>query len=92
MIETNYEWWPLQEAAKHFKYTHLESLRNRLRVLRQLGKVVDLGTPPAEYKVGVGNTSGKVVLYWPNPNTALLRSDAPTTLLNGRRGKRSIIR
>ena len=81
------EWWPLDVAAEKFGY-HPESLRRRLRQLRQLGSVVDLGRPPDSYKVSQRASEGKIILQWPNPDTALLRSDAPPELLNPRRGKR----
>ena len=90
MLDETYKWLPLGEAAKHFGYSHPDSLRNRLRELRKRGKVIDLGTPPIEYKVGKGGIKDKIVLYWANPNTALLRSDAPTELLIPKRGKRSL--
>jgi len=90
VVEELYRWLPLVEAAKHFGYRHPGSLRNRLRVLRKLGFVVDIGSPPPQYKVGDINVEDKVVLYWPNAKTALLRSDAPPTLLNPKTGKRSV--
>ena len=89
MIDKTFNWLPLAEAAKLLGYGHPDSLRNRLRELRRRGKVLDLGTPPPEYKVGENASSGKVVLYWPNHNTALLRSDAPRELLIPKRGKRA---
>jgi hypothetical protein len=83
------EWLPFDIAAKRFGYQHKESLRNRLRQLRAQGFVVDTGRPPADYVPGDSTTEGKVVLLWPNPKVALIRSDAPATLLNPKRGKRA---
>ncbi len=88
MIADAYQWLPLNEAAKHFGYSHPDSFRNRIRELRKRGKVFDLGTPPLEYRAGKGEAKDQIVLYWPNPATALIRSDAPRQLLVPRRGKR----
>ena len=89
MVDETDKWLPLDQAAGRLGYTHPESLRRRLRVLRMRGKVIDLGKPPQEYKVGKGETKDKIVLYWANANTALLRSDPPAGLLIPRRGKRA---
>ncbi len=89
MIDESHIWLPIKEAARLFGYTHPESLRHRLRELRRRGKVLDIGTPPTEYQAGKGEAKDKIILYWPNPGTALIRSDAPNRLLNPRRGKRS---
>ena len=82
------EWLPLDAAARQFGYSHRESLRRRLRQLRKLGHVIDIGTPPASYQRGDMAVGEKVVLMWPNSKTALLRSDAPSKLLNPKRGRR----
>ena len=84
----NTEWLPLDVAARRFGYSHRESLRRRLRQLRELGYVIDIGTPPTSYRRSDKAESGEVVLMWPNPKTALLRSDAPPELLNPKRGRR----
>ncbi len=85
------EWLPFSIAATRFGYHHKESLRNRLRQLREQGLVIDTGTPPAEYPIGDATThENKVVLLWPNPKVALLRSDAPAALLNPKRGRRAV--
>lgn len=89
MLTREQEWLPLDVAATWFGYSHPESLRQRLRQLRDRGHVVDIGRPPTSYPVGDANALGKVVLMWPNPKTALLRSDAPADLLNPKRGKRA---
>ena len=88
MATGNYEWLPMPQAAARFGYRHHVSLRRRIRLLRAKGLVIDLGWPPSGYRVGDGRTKGKVVIYWPNPKAALLRSDAPGELLNPRRGRR----
>lgn len=90
MASGELEWLPLEEAAISFGYTHHESLRRRLRQLRGRGLVVDIGNPPVRYKVRQGQTKGKIIIYWPNPKVALLRSDAPLELLNPKQGKRKI--
>ncbi len=46
----NNEWLPLDLAADHFGYAHKESLRRRLRQLRERGLVCDIGRPPAAYE------------------------------------------
>jgi hypothetical protein len=83
------EWLPFDMAATRFGYNHKESLRNRIRQLRERELVVDTGNPPAEYQIGDSTTRKKVVLLWANPKTALVRSDAPVRLLNPKRGKRA---
>ena len=83
------EWLTLAEGARHFGYQHVDSLRNRIRQLRKRGKVVDLGSPPSEYQRRTRQGIGKVVLFWVNPNTALLRSDASPVILDPRRGRRA---
>lgn len=87
-MDDSFKWLSLYQAAEHFGYSHTESLRQRLRTLRKRGKVLDMGKPPPEYKAVVEVTEGKIIIYWPNPNTALLRSDIPDGLLIPKRGKR----
>lgn len=82
------QWLPLHVAAQHFGYQHRESLRRRLRQLRQQGLVQDLGWPPEDYSETKYNEAAQMVLMWPNPQTALLRSDAPRSLLQAKRGRR----
>ncbi len=91
MIKESENWLSLNEAAKLFGYTNPVSLRNRIRQLRSRGKVLDLGRPPNEYKLGRGEARGKIILYWLNPKIALLRGDAPRDLFIPRRGKRRLI-
>jgi len=50
--------------------------------------VLDMGTPPPTYKAAKKAKQGKIIIYWPNPNTALMRSDAPAALFVPKRGKR----
>ena len=83
------EWLPLDIAAKQFGYAHKESLSRRLRQLRREKLVIDTGRPPAGYRQSAPGESARIVLMWPNPKTALLRSDAPAELLNARRGRPS---
>jgi hypothetical protein len=75
-------------AAERMGY-HPESLRQRVRQLRQQGKVTDIGRPPAEYPVGDDALPGQVVVMWPNPQVALIRSDVPPDLLIPKRGRRA---
>jgi hypothetical protein len=82
-------WLSLDEAAKHFGYSHPENLRQRLRELRRRGKVDDIGKPPSEYKVSKKASKDKIVVYWLNPKTAMLRIDVPKGLLVPKRGKRA---
>ena len=89
MLNGNVEWLPLDAAAARFGYGHKESLRRRLRQLRKQGKVVDLGKPPSGYVVEGADTMEKVVIFWPNSKTALIRSDASADLFNPRMGKRA---
>ena len=82
-------WWPLAQAAKHFGYSHPENMRQRLRQLRRRGVVSDLGEPPAQYPVIKKARAGDVVIFWPNPNTALMRSDVPAEYFIPKRGRRA---
>lgn len=88
MTKEVFEWLPLDIAATRWGYTY-EGLRRRLRQLRQLNFVVDVGRPPADYSVGDSELDSKIVIMWPNPQTALIRSNVPPELLNPKRGKRS---
>jgi hypothetical protein len=83
----NSEWLPLDLAAERFGYAHKESLSRRLRQLRRENLVIDTGRPPAGYRQTQPAESAPIVLMWPNPKTALLRSDAPCELLGARRGR-----
>ncbi|MCB9423182.1 MAG: hypothetical protein H6667_25515 [Ardenticatenaceae bacterium] len=82
------QWLPLHVAAQHFGYRHRESLRRRLRQLRRQGLVQDFGWPPEEYTHTQDNEAAPLTLMWPNPQTALLRSDAPRSFLQAKRGRR----
>ena len=90
MTATPYDWLSLNAATRHFGYSHKNSLTTRLRQLRRRGLVIDLGTPPASYPASAANPkrTDKVVMLWPHPKTALIRSDAPIHLLNAKRGRR----
>ncbi len=70
MANITHDWLTLEQAAEHFGYSHPENLRQRLRELRKRGKVVDIGSPPPEYKVGDAKTYEKIVIFWPNAKTA----------------------
>jgi len=85
----DFSWLPLDEAVEYFGYKHLESLRQRIRQLRKQGYVVDIGKVPAPYEVGDEEATDKIILYWPNHNTSMIRSDAPRELLNPKLGKRA---
>ena len=81
------EWLPLDVAAEQFGYAHKESLSRRLRQLRNQKLVIDICRPPAGYHNIEPSKSARIVIMWPNPKTALLRSDAPRELLGSRRGR-----
>ena len=87
MEEQNQEWLPLDLAAESFGYAHKESLRRRLRQLRERGLVRDIGRPPASYATEARNQDAAITVMWPNPKTALIRSDAPRALLEAKRGR-----
>ena len=89
MITKTIEWLPLDAAAERLGYAHKESFRRRLRQLRQLGYIVDIGRPPSAYLVSSSPKKGKINIMWPNSKTALIRSDAPSYLLNPKRGRRT---
>ena len=81
------KWLPLDIAAERFGYAHKESLSRRLRQLRQRGFVIDVGRPPTAYRDSKVNPDASIVLMWPNSQTALLREDAPRSLLYSRPGR-----
>ncbi len=85
-----YTWLSLTEAARYFGYKHRESFRQRLRQLRQRGYVVDIGDAPTGYVVGEKKVGEDVVVVrWLNSKTALVRSDAPASFFNPKRGRRA---
>jgi hypothetical protein len=84
------KWLPLDQAAKHFGYSHPENLRQRLRELRKRGKVADMGKPPLKYPPAKKAIKDKIAIYWINPKTALLSTDVPAGLLVPKRGKRRL--
>ena len=81
------EWLPLDIAARQFSYAHKESLSRRLRQLRERGVVRDIGRPPASYRDTEPTAEAEITIMWPNPKTALLRNDAPWSLLRSSRGR-----
>ena len=85
--DQNNEWLPLDLAADHFGYAHKESLRRRLRQLRERGLVCDIGRPPAAYEKSEQIEEAPITIMWPNPKTALLNCDAPPELLEAKRGR-----
>jgi hypothetical protein len=87
METENTEWLPLDIAARQFGYAHKESLRRRLRQLREQGFVRDIGRPPAAYQKAKPKEAAPITLMWPNPKTALLNRDAPPELLAAKRGR-----
>jgi hypothetical protein len=89
MADITHDWLTLEQASKHFGYSHPENLRQRLRDLRKRGQVIDIGKPPAKYEAAKREVPGKVIIYWPNARTALMRRDVPGGLLIPKRGKRA---
>lgn len=83
------EWLPLEEAANRYGYAHKESISRRLRQLRKLGHVADIGRPPEQYANGPKPEKAAIVLMWPNPTAALIHQEAPAELLDSKRGKRA---
>jgi hypothetical protein len=81
------EWLPLDIAAERLGYAHKESLSRRLRQLRKRGKVRDIGRPPVPYRDTRHGADAEIVIMWPNPKTALLCNDAPSSLLRSSRGR-----
>ena len=81
------EWLPLDIAARQFSYSHKESLSRRLRQLRERGVVRDIGRPPVAYRDTVPKADAEITIMWPNPKTALLRNDGPSSLLQSSRGR-----
>jgi len=81
------EWLPLDIAAEQFGYAHKESLSRRLRQLRNRKLVIDIGRPPTSYENIKPRNSAVIVIMWPNQKTALLRNDAPSSLLQSSRGR-----
>jgi hypothetical protein len=80
------EWLTFKQAAAKFGYSR-EGFRDRLRQLRELGYVADIGSAPAEY--AHLKITGQVVVMWANPKAGLVRSDAPANLFNSSHGYRA---
>ncbi len=89
-MNTTAKWLPLDIAANRLGYAHKESLSRRLRQLREYGFVIDIGRPPEAYCEEKANVDATIVLMWPNPKTALLRNDAPPSLLRAKRGRPTV--
>ena len=87
MTTTETQWLPLDLAAEQLGYT-TEGLRRRLRQLRTLGYVEDTGRPPKAYAKLKCKQVKRIVLMWPNITDVLMRSDAPSELLNPNKGRR----
>lgn len=82
----------MHDAAKHYGYRHEESLRRRLRQLREKGLVRDVGNPPKKYEVCAQLGTDAITIRWVNPTTAMISTNISMKLLNPRRGKRSVSR
>lgn len=80
------QWISIPQAAKLFGYKQPDSIRRRLRQLRERGLVQDLGNPPQEY--APSNEPRPVRIYWVNPVTMLLDPTASKDLLIPKPGKR----
>jgi hypothetical protein len=80
------QWLTFRKAADRFGYSH-EGFRDRLRQLRALGYVADIGDPPPAY-ARLRNT-GQVVVLWANPKAAMIRADAPADLFDPHHGYRA---
>lgn len=79
------EWLSMPQAVEKYGYSNANSLRRRLRQLRELGQVEDLGAPPEEIRAG---GKGPVRILWANPKSMMLGADAPAELLNPKVGRR----
>lgn len=79
-------WLTVEQATEHYGYTNPESLKRRIRQLRDAGKVSDAGDPPDGYRA---IEDAPISLLWANPKAMLIADDAPSDLLNPRMGKRA---
>jgi transposase-like protein len=80
-------WISIEEAAEYFGYSHPDSLRRRIRQLREQGKVSDEGNAPKGYK---SKSSAEIQILWANPQAMMLNKNAPKKLLNPKKGKRTV--
>jgi hypothetical protein len=80
------QWLTFSQAAEKYGYSR-EGFRDRLRQLRELGYVADVGHPPSAY-AKLRNT-GQVVVLWANPKAGLIRADAPEELFDASHGYRA---
>ena len=81
------DWLPLDIAVEKYGYAHKESLRRRLRQLRECGRVIDVGRPPAKYRDAAPGDEADIVLMWPNPKVVLIGGNSAKNLLKSRRGR-----
>lgn len=79
-------WVTLDDMAGLLGY-NVESLKQRLRVLRKRGLVVDTGNPPKRYRTDAQPEAGKVTLFWPNKQAMLISRDIPAELFGQRGGR-----
>lgn len=77
-------WYNIRRAAKVFGYKHPESLRQRIRQLREEGKVSDIGSPPHGYKI-VPNAP--VTVLWANPKSMMVSSESSDEVLSAQIGR-----
>jgi hypothetical protein len=89
MTDEEVKWWPMNMAAEKFGYS-VVGLRRRIRQLREMKLVVDLGRPPEDYKVSKRIDPNKVTVLWANPQTALISNASPARLFNSKRGRRAL--
>lgn len=79
-------WLTMKRATDYYGYAHPESLRNRIRQLRDGGLVSDTGNPPKGYAARKG---APINVLWSNPQSMMLEDNAPADLLNPKRGRRA---
>ena len=85
-------WMPLNQASIHYGYKNLESFRRRLRQLRRLGLVVDIGNPPPDYpNINNPENDHKITVWWFNPKLAFVQTNLPLDLFDPKPGKRKPI-
>lgn len=78
-------WMTMDNAARHYGYSSSATLRQRIRQLREAGKVSDEGNSPdgcAEVK------DAPIRIFWAHPRTMMIADNAPADLLNPKRGRR----
>lgn len=70
------------EMAEILGYGSLDGLKRRIRVLRELGLVQDVGKPPEEYKAPEDEEDDEadtpvVVIHWLHPRYYLIKQEIP---------------